>query len=146
MATIVPINSRNDFHSIIMCADLFPGEDPAAFQRLLAEWTDEFQPVGVEERHLVYEIVSGIWCDERYARMGNKILRRFAIDGCFDATDQVVLDRLDRIRSEARRQVALARKELRRIQKEDCAPEPDPFKVDTKPRHKRAKGFEYRIS
>jgi hypothetical protein len=124
MAIIVPINSRDHFRlGMFMQTDFLPGEDPAAFQQLLNDWVDEFQPAGVEETHLVHEIVIGIWLEQRYARLDSELLHRCVASG-EDSGKCAALDKFDRRRNSARRQVATARKELRRIQSEDCIPEP----------------------
>ena len=115
MANVVEISSRKTLRPGMLPADLLPGEDPVAYQQLLAAWTDEFQPVGVEETYLVGEIVRGIWLDHRYSRMESELLA--------SGSD---CDRIARRRQAARRQSDMARKELRRIQREDCAPEPGP--------------------
>jgi len=137
-------SSRNALkYGIFAQADVLPGEDPEAFLQLYIDYTDQLRPEGIVEAQLVYDIVRGIWLDLRYTRIEGEIIRLRAADlpedqranpaphiYNKDPEGAKILDKIDRRRNAARRQLAAARKELCRLQSARHVPEPDPV-IDT---------------
>jgi hypothetical protein len=131
-------SSRNAIkYGIFAQTDVLPGEDPEAFQQLFTDYTDELKPEGIVETQLVSDIVRAIWLDLRFTRVEGEVIRLRAADLPEDQranpTPHIfnkdpegvkILDKLDRRRSAARRQLAAAQKELRRLQSERRVPEP----------------------
>jgi hypothetical protein len=55
-------SSRNSLKHGLACAQLIiPGEDPTAFDALLADLLDEHQPANPTEQLLVQEIAQSYW-------------------------------------------------------------------------------------
>jgi hypothetical protein len=64
------IASRNSLkHGLASSQLIIPGEDPAAFEAMLAGYQDDFQPANSIEADLVYDLAKYRWLTDRALRL-----------------------------------------------------------------------------
>jgi hypothetical protein len=74
-------SSRNSFkHGLASAQLIIPGEDPAAFDALLAALLDEHQPANPTEDLLVQQIAQSFWLAQRAIRLQNQCFSSEAVD------------------------------------------------------------------
>jgi hypothetical protein len=134
------VSSRNALKfGLYSQADLLPGEDPADLEQLARDFDDEYCPEGPLETSLVRDLVRGIWLERRYTRIEAEIVnarfaalsaedRQFPLGTIYiqDAEGPNLLQKIERRRTAARRQFQRVMLELRRLQDERRALQPQP--------------------
>ena len=75
-------SSRNSFkHGLASGAIVVPGEDPAAFDALLNDLTDDHAPANSTEELLVREMAQSYWLMNRATRLQNSCFTNGEVDG-----------------------------------------------------------------
>ncbi len=74
-------SSRNSTkHGLASGQLLIPGEDPAAFEALLASLLNDHQPANSTEELLVHEMAQSYWLEQRAIRLQNECFTENGID------------------------------------------------------------------
>ena len=106
----------------------YPGEDPAEFDQLIREYEDYYTPQSPSETRLVDDLVRALWLERRYARIEAEVIeircaalppeeRAHGLGAIYiqDAEGANVLQKLERRRAAAQRQVQRILKEIREL-------------------------------
>ncbi len=81
-ATGKATSSRNSFkHGLASGQIVVPGEDPAAFDALLADLIADHAPANCTEELLVHEMAQSYWLKQRAARLQNSCFEKGEVDG-----------------------------------------------------------------
>jgi hypothetical protein len=111
-------------------AHILPGEDPAEYGELLRDFKNEYHPEGPAQTAAVLDLVRAIWLVRRYDRIEAQYInlryrdlaageREFGLAAIYlkDAEGPNVLQKIERRRAAAMRQVDRAREEIARFLK-----------------------------
>ena len=132
-------SSRNSLKfGLYAQAEVLPGENAAEFDQLRHDFEQEFRPVGPVETSLVHDVVRAVWLERRYTRIEAEVInvryvalsaedQEFPLGAIYiqDSEGPNVLQKIDRRRAAAQRQFQRALKEIRRLQQERRALDPD---------------------
>ena len=133
------VSSRNALKfGLYAQAEILPGEDPAEFDQLIREYEDHYVPQSRAETRLVHDLVRAIWLERRYTRIEAEVIEiRYAalppeerangLGAIYiqDAEGANVLQKIERRRAAAQRQVQRALKEIQ-ARGLDYPPQPEP--------------------
>ena len=123
------VSSRNALKfGLFAQAQFLPGEDPAEFDQLIREYEDYYGPRSPSETRLVHDLVRALWLERRYTRIEAEVIEiRFAalppeerahgLGAIYiqDAEGANVLQKIERSRTAAQRQVQRVLKEIREL-------------------------------
>jgi hypothetical protein len=109
-------------------SEILPGEDPAEFEQLIHKYVAHYHPEGENEIRLIHDLVRAVWLERRYVRIEAEVIqvrydsltpeqREHALGNIFisDAEGANILQKIERRRASAHRQIMRALKEIQRL-------------------------------
>ena len=122
------VSSRNALKlGLYSQADILPGENPAEFEQILRDYEAEYRPAGPIQTAAVHDFVRAIWLVRRYDRIEAQFInlryaaltaedRQFPLGAIYlkDAEGPNVLQKIERRRAAAMRQINRAKEEIAR--------------------------------